>query len=171
MTLLARLGKTRTHLQIDLGFGDIIESIDHSIALTSTRKGPLFESKIQLRCYPKEFIFAEKLETVIYRGGANSRMKDFHDLHSLVSLPRCLNTAYAEKVVVNVFNHRGASLQKLPLDFDASAMAKLEPLWDDYYKELKSGVSLPSSFRDIVSQINHWLESTTALCSLKKHKT
>lgn len=169
--LLARLGKTRTHLQIDLGFGDIVEPVDHSIALISTRKGPLFERKIQLRCYPKEFIFAEKLETVIYRGGANSRMKDFHYLYSLVSLPRCLSTAYVEKVVINVFNHRGASLEELPLDFDASAMAKLEPLWDDYYKQLKSSVSLPSSFGNVVSQINQWLESTTALCSPKKHKT
>jgi hypothetical protein len=30
----------------------------------------------------KEFIFAQKLETIIYRGASNSRMKDFHDLHS-----------------------------------------------------------------------------------------
>lgn len=170
VALLARLGNTRTHLQIDLGFGDIVEPVDHSIALTSTRKGPLFESKIQLKCYPKEFIFAEKLETVIYRGGTNSRMKDFHDLHSLVSLPGCLNTTYAEKVVINVFNHRGASLQNLPLDFDVTAMAKLELLWGDYYKQLKSSVSLPSSFGDVVSQINQWLESTTAFCSPKKHK-
>lgn len=74
--------------------------------MMSTRKGPLFESQIRLRCYPKEFIFAEKLETVIYRGGTNSRMKDFHDLYSLVSLPKCLNVIYTEKVVVNVFKHR-----------------------------------------------------------------
>lgn len=168
MQLLARLGKTRTYLQIDLGFGDIVEPVEHSIALTSTRQGPLFESNIELKCYPKEFIFAEKLETVIYRGGANSRMKDFHDLHSLVSLPGCLNATYTEKVVINVFNHRGASLKNLPLDFDASAMAKLEPLWDDYYKELKSSISLPSSFGNVVSQINHWLGSATALCSPKK---
>lgn len=165
VALLARLGKTRTHLQIDLGFGDIVESVDHSISMTSTRKGPLFESQIQLRCYPKEFIFAEKLETVIYRGGANSRMKDFHDLYSLVDLPGCLNAFYTEKVVISVFKHRQASIQNLPLHFDVVGMTKLQSLWDDYYQELKSNVSIPSSFVDVVSKINNWLEINTSLCN------
>lgn len=165
VALLARLGKTKTHVQIDLGFGDIVEPVDHLIDLTSTRKGPLFESQIQLRCYPKEFIFAEKLETVIYRGSANSRMKDFHDLHSLVSLPDCLNATYTEKVVISVFNHRQASIQKLPLHFDAAAKTKLQPLWHNYHQELKPRGSLPPSIGDVVSDINHWLESNTTLCN------
>ncbi|MEM7175340.1 MAG: nucleotidyl transferase AbiEii/AbiGii toxin family protein [Chlamydiota bacterium] len=66
VALLARLGKTKTHMQIDLGFGDIVEPINYPINLTSTRKGPLFESQIHLSCYPKEFIFAEKLETSVH---------------------------------------------------------------------------------------------------------
>lgn len=165
VALLARLGKTRTHLQKDLGFGDIVEPIDHSISMTSTRKGPLFESQIRLRCYPKEFIFAEKLETVIYRGGANSRMKDFHDLYSLVSLPKCLNPIYAEKVVINVFKHRQASIQSLPLSFDTLGLQKLQALWDDYRQDLKLNVSLPSAFGEVISNINHWLLTMTTLCN------
>ena len=94
-------------------------------------------------------------------------MKDFHDLYSLVSLPGCLNPIYAEKVVVCVFNHRGTSLQKLPLDFDAAAMGQLQSLWDEYSKGLKLSVSIPFVFGDVVSQINHWLKTTTTLCSLK----
>lgn len=165
VALLARLGKTRTHLQIDLGFGDIVEPIDHSISMTSTRKGPLFESQILLKCYPKEFIFAEKLETVIYRGGANSRMKDFHDLYSLVSLPRFLNVLYTEKVVINVFNHRQTSIQNLPIHFDALELQKLQSLWADYHRDLKSSISLPSAFGEILSKINHWLLTMTTLCN------
>jgi len=65
--------------------------------------------------------------------------------------------------------YRGASLQKLPLNFDAAGMVKLEPLWDDYYKELKPSISLPSSFGNVVSQINHWLKSATTLCNPKNH--
>ncbi|PIS00318.1 MAG: nucleotidyl transferase AbiEii/AbiGii toxin family protein [Chlamydiae bacterium CG10_big_fil_rev_8_21_14_0_10_35_9] len=168
VALLARLGKTKTHLLIDIGFGDIVEPVDHSITLTSTRKGPLFENKIQLKCYPKEFIFAEKLETVIYRGGVNSRMKDFHDLYSLVSLSECLNSTYLEKVIINVFNHRGTSIQKLPLNFDTIAITNLQSLWENYCKELKPSISLPSSLGKVVSTINHWLESATALCKCEK---
>ncbi|WP_202972541.1 nucleotidyl transferase AbiEii/AbiGii toxin family protein [Legionella drozanskii] len=33
-----------------------------------------------MEVYPVETIFAEKLETIISRGAANSRMKDYHDL-------------------------------------------------------------------------------------------
>src|SRR6185312_12245118 len=115
--LLAKLGGPQTHIQIDLGFGDIVEAIDYQMGLTATSKGPLFESKIQVRSYPKEFIFAEKLETVVQRGIGNTRMKDFHDLYSLISLERCLDPAYTDKVVTIVFNHRQTSL-KLPLNLD-----------------------------------------------------
>lgn len=161
--LQARFGKTRTPLQIDLGFGDIVEPIDHAIALTATRKGPFFESQIKLRCYPKEFIFAEKLETVVYRGGTNSRMKDFHDLYSLVSLPDCLNPVYAENVILNVFRHRNSPVSLLPLRFDVASIAKLQSLWNNYLKELKSTSSLPSSFHEVVSKINGWLSVNTSL--------
>lgn len=44
--LLAKLGGPQTYIQIDLGFGDIVEAIDYSMNLTATSKGPLFESKI-----------------------------------------------------------------------------------------------------------------------------
>ena len=75
--LLAKLGSPQSYIQIDLGFGDIVEPISHLLNLTDTSKGPLFESQIQVRSYPKEFIFAEKLETVVHRGIGNSRMKIF----------------------------------------------------------------------------------------------
>lgn len=59
ITLLAKFGATRTIMRIDLGFGDRVEPIEYPLELTATAKGPLFESKISLHCYPKEFIFAE----------------------------------------------------------------------------------------------------------------
>ncbi len=158
--LLAKLGGPQTHIQIDLGFGDIIEAIDYPMSLTSTSKGPLFESKIQVRSYPKEFIFAEKLETVVYRNTGNTRMKDFHDLYSLVSLEGSLDPAYTNKVILTVFNHRQTTLQGLPLKFDVEAMRILQPLWDDYQQKLTSNpslISLPKSLEEVISAINTWL--------------
>ena len=55
--LLANLGGPQTNIQIDLGFGDLVEAVNYPMELTSTSKGPLFESKIQVRSYPKEFIW------------------------------------------------------------------------------------------------------------------
>ena len=65
----------------------------------------------------------------------NTRMKDFHDLHSLISLEKCLDPAYTGKVVTTVFNHRQTSL-KLPLAFDAESMETLQPLWKEYQKDI-----------------------------------
>ena len=45
---------------MDLGFGDRVDPIEYPMDLIATSKGPLFESRISLHCYPKEFIFAEK---------------------------------------------------------------------------------------------------------------
>lgn len=164
--LLAKLGGPQTYIRIDLGFGDIVEAIDYSMDLTSTSKGPLFESKIQVRSYPKEFIFAEKLETVVHRGMGNSRMKDFHDLYSLISLEKCLDPTYTGKVVTTVFNHRQTSLN-LPLAFDAEAIETLQPLWKDYQQGLtptQKSIVLPKNFKDLVLVINMWLKSNTKLC-------
>lgn len=158
--LLAKLGKSHTYLQIDLGFGDIVEAVDYTMELTSTSKGPLFESKIQIRSYPKEFIFAEKLETVIQRDGGNTRMKDFHDLYSLVALDKCLDSAYTDKVVKSVFHHRQTSLQKIPIKLSNDSMKKLQELWNKYHKNLSSGKGAllpPKLLQDLISSLNDWL--------------
>lgn len=165
--LLAKLGGPQTYIQIDLGFGDLVEAIDYQMDLTATSKGPLFESKIQVRSYPKEFIFAEKLETVIYRGVGNTRMKDFHDLHSLISLDRYLDPAYTHKVVKIVFKHRETPLN-LPISSDAETIKTLQPLWHAYQQSLSSSSLsiLPSqSLLDVISAINTWLRDNTQLCS------
>lgn len=165
--LLAKLGGPQTYIQIDLGFGDIVEAIDYSMDLTSTSKGPLFESKIQVRSYPKEFIFAEKLETIVHRGMGNTRMKDFHDLHSLISLEKCLDPAYTDKVVTTVFNHRQTQL-KLPLKHDIEFIEMIQPLWREYQKDLpKNQVTTkpPELIQDVIFFINSWLKNNTQLCT------
>lgn len=168
ISLLAIFGATRTVIRMDLGFGDVVEAIDYPMDLTATTKGPLFEANISLRCYPKEFIFAEKLETVVFRGEANTRMKDFHDLFSLVNLGN-LSEIHTEKAVQLVFNHRKTSLDKLPIFFDANALEQLERGWVLYHRKLKmtkTALILPSSIEKLIDFINHWLNSKTALCKV-----
>lgn len=166
ISFLAKFGATKTTIRMDLGFGDIVEAIDYPMNLMASTKGPLFESKISLRCYPKEFIFAEKLETLVFRREANTRMKDFHDLYSLISLGN-LNEAYTEKAVQLVFNHRKTSLENLPIIFDENAMIQLQEAWGLYHRRLKTtknSIILPVSIEDLIESINQWLNLKTALC-------
>jgi hypothetical protein len=145
---------------MDLGFGDRVDPIEHPIDLTATSKGPLFESRISLHCYPKEFIFAEKLETIVFRGGGNTRMKDFHDLYSLVSLD-VLDSSLAKKAVELVFHHRKTPVKKLPASFGRDALETMEKNWSAYRKKIKSkkgALKLPESIEDVVSAVNQWLE-------------
>lgn len=160
ITLQALFGATKTIIRLDLGFGDRVEPVEHPIDLTTTPKGPLFESKISLYCYPKEFIFAEKLETVVFRGVGNTRMKDFHDLYSLVQLD-VLDLSLAKKAVQLVFHHRRTSLKKLPVHFAKDDFEILEKSWVAYRKKIKSkkgSLMLPESIEVVILIVNQWLE-------------
>ncbi len=160
ITLQALFGATKTVLRIDLGFGDRVDPIEHPIDLTATSKGPLFESRISLHCYPKEFIFAEKLETIVFRGQGNTRMKDFHDLYSLVRLD-VLDSSLAKKAVELVFPHRKTLLKKLPASFEKEAFETMGKNWSAYRKKIKTkkgALTLPESIEEVVSVVNEWLK-------------
>ena len=162
ITLQVLFGATKTVMRMDLGFGDRVEPIEYSMDLIATSKGSLFESRISLRCYPKEFIFAEKLETVAFRGGGNTRMKDFHDLYSLVRLG-VLDNSLAKKAVQLVFYHKKTSLNKLPVVFGKDAFEMLEKNWTSYCRKIKAkkdSLKLPESIEDVVLVMNQWLEES-----------
>ena len=69
----------RTTLKIDLSTGDVItpSEISYSYKL-------LFENRtISIMAYNLETVLAEKLETILSRGTANTRMRDFYDIYVL----------------------------------------------------------------------------------------
>ena len=73
------LGRTRLHLQIDFGFGDVI---------TPDREEQDYPTLIDLPVprlwtYPRETLVAEKLEAMVSLGMTNSRVKDLWDVTCL----------------------------------------------------------------------------------------
>ena len=160
VSLQAFFGATKTTIRMDLGFGDLVDPVEQPIDLISTSRGPLFESKITLRCYPKEFIFAEKLETVVFRRGSNTRMKDFHDLYSLVYL-EALSAVLSKKAVQLVFQHRKTALEKIPVLFDKETYQNLEENWTSYRKKtkaMKKSIKLPENIQEVVGVLNQWMK-------------
>ncbi len=79
--MTATLGKARINLQVDIGFGDAITPAPEDIEYPSLLGLP----PSRLRAYPKETVVAEKLETMVVLGMANSRMKDFYDVWMMSS--------------------------------------------------------------------------------------
>ena len=79
--LVAFLGGARCHVQWDVGFGDAVtpgpQDMDYPVMLDEFPPP-------RLRVYPRETVFAEKLEAIATLGIANSRMKDYFDLLALL---------------------------------------------------------------------------------------
>lgn len=79
VTLLAMLGKIRIPLQIDVGAGDAVVPPPALLDYP----GLLDLPRARLRAYRPETSIAEKTEAMVHLGLANSRMKDFFDIHRL----------------------------------------------------------------------------------------
>ena len=59
-------------------------------------------------CYNLETIFAEKLETILSRGVANTRMRDYYDVHILMELhEQNLNDELLNEAFVKTAKNRG----------------------------------------------------------------
>ena len=71
--ITALLSRMQIHLQIDVGYGDIVTPPPKH----SQWPGILDFPAVPLVTYPVETVIAEKLEAMVSLGLANSRMKDF----------------------------------------------------------------------------------------------
>ena len=156
-TMWGRFGKTRFQVKIDLGFGDLIEPIKAPFHLMKEGENALFESKVEIQCYPIEFIFAEKLETIFYRAGNNSRMKDFYDLYSLITSSN-IKLHHIDQVINTVFTHRNTALD-LPLIFNKEEIVVLQKYWTNYLRTLSDDQNTPTDFQQVVTQLNNWLSA------------
>ena len=103
--ITAKLGNIRTPLQFDVGYGDAITPA------TEQRSWPglLGFPDTLLITYPMETAIAEKLEAMVSLGLANSRMKDFYDLHWLAT-HFDLNQASLKAAIKNTFARRQSPL-------------------------------------------------------------
>ena len=82
VSLEARMDNTRIPLKVDITAGDVIMPKE----MVYTFDLLLENRSIDILAYNIETIIAEKLETILSRSIANSRMRDFYDLHILLKL-------------------------------------------------------------------------------------
>ena len=87
LMLEATLDRMQQTIKLDISTGDIITPapVEYNYHL-------MFEERtISLWAYNLETLLAEKLETIMSRGTANTRMRDFYDIH-VISLQECFDT-------------------------------------------------------------------------------
>jgi hypothetical protein len=132
--LMAMMEKARIPLQIDVGFGDKITPGPEQIAFPSL----LGQEVARLSAYPKETVIAEKLEAMVSLGEANSRMKDFYDIHFL-SLHYAFDGDILRQAIAATFTGRGTAIpagEIYPLSAEFSRDPARQRLWTGFLKRL-----------------------------------
>lgn len=115
--LEASLDGARLKLQIDIGFGDAVTPAAQEICYPTLLKDV---PAPRLRAYPRETVFAEKLEAIASLGLLNSRMKDYFDLLALAR-ENAMNSDSLAKAIAATFKRRGTELpRELPTGLTAA---------------------------------------------------
>lgn len=101
VAMIARIGKVKVPIQVDVGIGD---------AVTPSPKMASFPSLLSLdqpaiKIYPRETVIAEKFQTIVKRGMANSRMKDYYDLWVL-SRDEAVDLNIVKTAIARTFQRR-----------------------------------------------------------------
>jgi predicted nucleotidyltransferase component of viral defense system len=130
--MVGMLDKARIPVQIDIGFGDIITPRAKAVPYPSLVGFPTS----RLPAYPKETVVAEKYQTMVSLGIANSRMKDFYDVWTLAQEFDFEGTLLAQAILAT-FKRRGTPLpQTVPLaltqEFSADKSKRIQ--WTAFVK-------------------------------------
>jgi predicted nucleotidyltransferase component of viral defense system len=132
-SLEATLENMRTPLKIDFSTGDAVtpKEISYDYKL-------MFENRsISILAYNTETILAEKLETILSRSTANTRMRDFYDIRILYDtvdidydrLKEALEVTCSKRQSQAVLDNRERIIKQIEND------SGLKELWSNYQRK------------------------------------
>lgn len=146
VTMVAQLATARVKLRLDVNFGDPVTPAPRTVELPALRPGV---PPIRILGYPIETILAEKLTTAIELGRANTRVRDFADIHILTGT-QSVGCAAMREALTATASFRGTTLRPL-----AAAADGLGGLRDATYRAYRDGLGtagadLPERFMDAI---------------------
>jgi len=114
LELIGYLGSARSHIQVDIGFGDVVtpEPVEVEYPMILDFDAP------RLLAHIPETTIAEKVEAMVSLGSANTRFKDLYDVWKL-STERTFDCAFLGKALVRNFRRRGTELPRRIETLDA----------------------------------------------------
>ena len=128
--LEAKLDRLKQAIKIDISTGDVITpgAVEYDYKL-------MFEDRtIPLWSYNLETLLAEKLETIMARGTANTRMRDFYDIQVL-SAQEEIDAAVLKEAFLATSHKRGSRSMLEELDGILKTVAEdetMQHLWKNY---------------------------------------
>jgi hypothetical protein len=103
--LIAQMGSAVFSVQVDVGFGDAVVPAPIDVTFPVILDGPA----PRVRAYARETVVAEKTHAIVSLGTANSRLKDFCDLHLLARRFR-FEAGLLREALVATFDRRETPL-------------------------------------------------------------
>lgn len=156
--IVGKLQSLKVNLEINISTGDKVTPRELKY------KYPLiFEDRtIMITSYNIETILAEKIETVLWRGVFNSRMKDFYDIYYfLTKLRKDIDINILKEAVDNTFTKRN-SFEYLN-DYEQIINSiigneRIEKLWNIYSNKYKysNGIDITeilNLLKDIINEV------------------
>ena len=159
MMLEATLDRMRQAIKLDISTDDVITpaAVDYEYKL-------MFEERtISLLTYNKETLLAEKIQTILARGIANTRLRDFYDVHSVMNM---YNETVSKEILVEAFQ---ATCKKRETVFTktevADTLALIEKnegmalMWEQFRKKnyFVGELEWESVLQDVLRVINEYL--------------
>ncbi|MBK8672777.1 MAG: nucleotidyl transferase AbiEii/AbiGii toxin family protein [Bacteroidetes bacterium] len=136
LKVVANLGNIRQHLQIDIGFGDVVTPepifIDYPIILEDF-------AIPNIVAYTMETVIAEKLHAMIVLAQLNSRMKDFYDVYTIIQSLQ-FNNETLKLAIIQTFENRNTELNLDSVVFteDFYQNQQRQSMWYDYLKKINA---------------------------------
>ena len=157
VSLNANYPPIRVPLTVDVTTGDIItpREIEYTFSL-------LFDDRtISILAYNLETVLAEKIETVLSRSIANTRPRDFYDIHILYSLrgAEC-NSETLLQALERTANKRGSQKvlkQYQDIIAEIRSSEQLRGFWKKYQRDFDYAKDI--SFDDACDTIQHIMNS------------
>jgi predicted nucleotidyltransferase component of viral defense system len=154
VTLLARLGNARIPVQVDIGMGDAVVPEPELLEYPALLDFP----RARLRAYRPETAIAEKLHAMVVLGEANSRMRDFFDIHALALHCNFDGDILAQAVRATFERRRTPLPTLLPLALtpEFGALPSKQMQWAGFLRKNGLG-SVPVALIEIVAVIARFL--------------
>lgn len=154
ITMDCQISTATVKLKLDINVGDPVTPAPQLIELASQRPGTL---SVHVLGYPIETVLAEKTSTAIALGEANTRVRDYADLHVLTgkhSVPFAAMRAALQATA----RHRGVPLR--PLSEVVSELATLrQDAYDAFRRRLgPDGIELPTRFSHVVANTIRFID-------------
>lgn len=154
-TLQARLGNARLHVQVDIGIGDAVspepEWLDYPALLDFPRP--------RLRAYRPATAIAEKFHAMVVLGEANSRMRDFFDIHALAQHEHFDGQVLTHALRATFDRRRTPIPDRLPLAltpaFAATTQKQIQ--WLGFLRR-SGGLKAPVELGEVIGAVAPFLE-------------